>query len=58
MKLTRLQMEAIKTKWDRSHDGAKSYLEFRRRVFQERGYVAIHWCGMYVGIELDGYAHT
>lgn len=64
MILTRKQREAVLKKYRANPDGAKNYLEFRRRVLRGFGdeYIALPWCGMYVGIEgagpHDGYAHT
>lgn len=57
-KLTRKQMEAIKRKYQQSPDGAKSYLEFRRRAVRDFDCVMIKWCGMWLGIEHDGYTHS
>ncbi len=60
--LTRPQREAIKKMFDRSDrsDDPETYLEFRRRFLQcYGGYIGIdNWCGMFVGIETDGYTHT
>lgn len=60
-RLTRDQVDAVYRLWERSPDGARSYLEFRRRVNEPYGirdYAYIEWCNMYVGIEADGYTHT
>jgi hypothetical protein len=35
-----------------------TYRQFRRGVIYDRDYVGIVWCGMFVGIEKDGYTHT
>lgn len=59
MKITKEQQRSLKVLWERSRDGSKSYLDFRRRVHILFGDCAmIHWCGMWVGIETDGYRHT
>ncbi len=59
MKFTRKQVEAIYRKWQQSPDGSPSYLHFRRRWQQAfGGYVGAQWCGMWLGIEPDGYAHS
>ena len=59
MKITRKQAEAIYRKWKQSPDGSPSYLHFRRRWRQGFGdYVRAQWCGMWLGIEPDGYAHS
>lgn len=57
--ITRAQREAILKKYRQSPDGARSYREFRKRAFWTLGdFIALQWCGMYVGIEKDGYTHT
>ena len=60
MILTKEQRKALYRKYLQDPDGAKSYRDFRRRVGIGFGdeYIIIPWCGMYVGIERDGYAHT
>jgi hypothetical protein len=72
MKLTKQQREAVKRLYDRSPDGAVSYLNFRRRFrlysswqvsesFGSSGlgdYIGGQWCGMFIGIETDGHTHT
>ena len=64
MKLTKLQAQTLRRKWiDGQHDNGStrnvSYLAFRRTV--EPTYdnsVMVQWCGMYIGIEADGYPHS
>ena len=57
--LTRQQREAIWKLYNRDPNGSKGYLQFRRRFHWHFGdYVGGAWCGMFVGIELDGYTHT
>jgi len=58
MKLTKAQRKAIKRKYDQNPDDAKSYREFRRRVRPSMGYIMLPWCGMWLGIETDGYTHS
>jgi hypothetical protein len=60
--MTPKQVEAVGNLYRRSPDGARNWHEFFSRV-QDGGigsnrYAVIHWCGMYVGIEPDGYTHT
>ncbi len=60
--MTRPQKKAIRFKWSTNRDGAPSYRSFFCR-WQQGGigtdcYLMGHWCGMWVGIEQDGYAHT
>ena len=57
MKITIEQKIAIKRLYDRNSLGV-SYLQFRRTV--KRGYdcLMVEWCGMWIGIEKDGYTHS
>lgn len=55
---TRAQREAIARKFNQSPDGAQTYKEFRKRVVQGFGYLMLPWCGMWLGIESDGYTHS
>jgi hypothetical protein len=66
IKTTRAQRVALKQKWDQLraadiwHD-KRSYRQFRKSVhgsFDKSGCIMVQWCGMWVGIERDGYAHT
>jgi hypothetical protein len=57
---TRAQRQAIKRLYERSVDGAATYREFRKR-FRHYGLLDLYggqWCGMFVGLETDGYAHS
>ena len=62
LKLSKPQQQAVKKLYDRleDNDDRESFLAFRRRVMPGIGgdYVGVPWCGMYVGIELDGHTHT
>ena len=62
LKLSKPQQRAIKKLYNQLEDSKKveSFLAFRRRVMPGIGgdYVGVVWCGMYVGIELDGHTHT
>jgi hypothetical protein len=57
-KITREQREALLRKYNQNSSGAKSYREFRGRVRSALGYIMIPWCGMWLGIETDGYTHS
>lgn len=35
-----------------------TYLQFRRLAFQSYDCVMVPWCGMWLGIEPDGYTHS
>jgi hypothetical protein len=60
--LTKPQRRALKRKFDDNPDGSKTYREFRKRVvpggFGSDSYIMIQWCGMWLGIEVDGYTHS
>ena len=59
MKITDAQKRAIKRIYDRQ-DLGMTYLAFRRSV--ERACYSdclmVEWCGMWLGIETDGYVHS
>lgn len=58
--LTRAQREALKRVYTRNPDGARNYREFRKRAYLNTvmGCVLLQWCGMWLGIEPDGYTHS
>jgi hypothetical protein len=56
--ITRPQRLAIRRTYLRSADGARDYRTFRRRVLAGYGCLMLPWCGMWIGIEPDGYTHT
>jgi hypothetical protein len=60
--MTSQQVEAIGKLFDRNSDGSPDRHAFFARV-QRCGvcsdqYAGIHWCGIFVGIEKDGYTHS
>ena len=55
------QLEAIHNLYARDRDGCKTIDEFKARCHPVIGYddtFMIDWCGMFLGIEPDGYTHT
>jgi hypothetical protein len=40
------------------NDQGLTYLEFRRTVSAGFDCVMVRWCGMWLGIEPDGYTHS
>jgi hypothetical protein len=60
--MTPAQVESIGKLYRRSPDGSRSRHEFFQRVAPSGvgsdRYAGINWCGMFVGIEWDGYTHT
>jgi hypothetical protein len=62
-KLTRQQVEALKSVYDRRHDfweKPKTYLAFRRTAVNSitQGCVMVPWGNMILGIETDGHTHS
>ncbi len=70
--LTKAQRKALKAVFDRQpikappmfldqYYGVVRYLtyrQFRKRVFPGPGCIMVGWCGMFLGIEPDGYTHS
>lgn len=60
--MTDAQFEAVGKLYKRNPDGAKDRHEFYGRVrlftIASDSYAQIDWCGMYMGIETDGYTHS
>ena len=56
--ITKRQRLAIKLIYLRGQNNGKTYLEFRRSVQQGSGCLMVEWCGMWLGIEPDGYTHS
>jgi len=57
MVLTRLQREALLKVWLRDNQRL-TYKGFRRTVQRGSDCVMVFWCGMWLGIEPDGYTHS
>ena len=61
MKLNKEQQNSLFRKYQQSDSGFSSYLAFRRTVMPYLGgdkSVIVQWCGMWLGIEEDGYTHS
>lgn len=61
VKTNRAQREALYKLYQRNSNGINTYRQFRKGVmpgFGDDSYIGIMWCGMFVGIEEDGYSHT
>ena len=57
--ITKEQRQAIYRKWTQNDQGM-SYRQFRATV-QRANYddcLMVQWCGMWLGIETDGYTHS
>jgi len=57
MKMNKAQQTSLKRVWTRNNQG-KSYLAFRRTVCAGCNCAMVHWSGMWLGIEPDGYTHS
>ena len=58
VKTTKPQRRAIYRKFRQSADGSPNYRAFRRRVEAGHDCLMLKWCGMWLGIEPDGYTHS
>ena len=58
--LTREQREAVLRIYNRQAPETqnKSYMAFRRTVRKGYDCIMVEWCGMWLGIEQDGYTHS
>jgi hypothetical protein len=60
--ITKAQRKAIYELYRRNPDGSPTYRHFRKRftpILLGGGSLQIDsWCGLFVGIEKDGYTHT
>ena len=57
MVLTKQQRKALFKVYNRQPLNM-SYLEFRRTVVSGYDCIMVRWCGMWLGIEADGYTHS
>ena len=59
MRFTKLQSAALLRKWNQSDQGM-TFLAFRRSAYMANydNCVMVQWCGMWLGIEADGYCHS
>lgn len=57
MRLTKAQQLTLRRKAEQS---GESYMALRRRcvLYDREGCIILPWCGMWLGIETDGYAHS
>ncbi len=58
MLLTRAQRVALKAVYDRPQTRVQSYRHFRKTAQPGSGCIMVPWCGMWLGIEPDGYTHS
>ena len=57
-KLTEQQKLALYRIYSRDWNKPDSYLAFRRTVQQGFDCIMVPYCGMWLGIETDGYTHS
>jgi hypothetical protein len=55
--LNKAQRAALFRKWRQDGQGM-SYRQFRATVQTGFDCIMVQWCGMWLGIELDGYTHS
>ena len=64
--LSRAQRCALKRLYDRieqtdAYAGIMTYRQFRKTIspmFDKSGGIMVPWCGMWLGVERDGYTHS
>jgi hypothetical protein len=58
--LNKPQQKALKRKYDQSEtvNRKMTYRQFRKTVRFSYDCAMVHWCGMWLGIEKDGYTHS
>lgn len=60
--LTKAQRKALKKVYDRENNSPlfnlMSYRQFRKTVLYGSDCIMVPWCGMWLGIEKDGYTHS
>lgn len=52
------QLRALYRLWARQENRTQTFREFRATAQIGFDCVMVQWCGMWVGIERDGYTHT
>jgi hypothetical protein len=58
--MNKKQLKALLKLWQRDNQGM-TFLQFRRSagtLIGDPSCWCVQWCGMFVGIETDGYTHT
>lgn len=57
IKANKAQRQAIHRKWKQDNQGM-TYREFRKTVGAGYDCLMVKWCGMWLGIESNGYTHS
>ena len=58
MSITKLQRKAIAKLYHRMETKPGTYRDFRKTVLHGHDCLMVQWCGMWIGIEADGYTHS
>ena len=58
MILTKQQRLALKRIYERDTTVTPTYRDFRRSALPGSNCIMVHWKGMWLGIEHDGYTHS
>ncbi len=56
-KTNKAQRIAIHRKWTQDNQNM-TYRQFRKTVLEGYDCLMVQWCGMWLGIESDGYTHS
>ena len=57
-KYTKQQLDAIDSLFERNPYRSPTLDQFTTRFQNYGDYVGAEWCGMFIGIESDGYTHS
>ena len=62
LQITADQLRSLRRKYEQSPDGTNSFEEFLTRIRSggvgSDSYLLLYWCGMWLGVEADGYTHS
>ena len=60
MNITQAQSDTLVRKWEQDNQGLTlaEFVKTAQPLIAGNGCIMVPWCGMWVGIEEDGYAHT
>lgn len=56
--MTIKQIDSAIKLFERNPDGSNDFMEWFARFENYGDYAGIKWCGMFIGIESDGYTHS
>ncbi len=61
IKINKAQQQALLKKFKQAPSGFASYRAFRKSIHAQLfgdTSIMVEWCGMWLGIETDGYTHS